>query len=164
LVVVLIALLRSCGEQHPSTLAVAVQTYDSASHTIEGRIDGARATANAAARAESAAMSRVSSLKRSLTHFSSDVQPQLQVDPRIDSIVATQDSALALAHVQIAALDTALDLSELRAASADSLLHVAVREASAKCRIAWVVPCPSRRVAAALGAVGGLVVAVRVVR
>lgn len=79
-----------------------------------------------------------------------------QVDARIDAILATQDTALAWAHVQTAALDTALGLSDVRAARADSLLHIAVQEGDRPCRLARIVPCPSRRVSALIGAAAAL--------
>lgn len=148
----------------PAALAVAVQSYDSAAHTIEGRIAQERRTAASATRAESLATSHASGLRRALATSRPSAEPPIQLDPRIDMILAAQDTALALAHVQITELDTALDLSELRAARADSLLHVAVREVERRCRIVWVVPCPSRRLAAAIGAVSALGIAVVVGR
>jgi hypothetical protein len=71
-------------------------------------------------------------------------------DDTVNAILVAEDSALTLAHVQITALDTALDLSELRAAHAELLVH---QLSNAKeCRIARLIPCPSRAVAALLGA------------
>lgn len=63
-------------------------------------------------------------------------------------ISALQDTSLAWMTVRADALDTALRISEVRASRADSLLALASRALVARhdgCRIARVIPCPSRR-------------------
>jgi hypothetical protein len=61
---------------------------------------------------------------------------------------ADKDTALAWAGVEAASLDTALARSEKRAARADTVVAGVEKVAEsreARCRVLWVVPCPSRK-------------------
>jgi hypothetical protein len=67
-----------------------------------------------------------------------------------------EDSAVLALNQQVAVIDVALTKSESRAMRADSVIAAVLPIAESReppCRIAWVVPCPTRRAVAVAAAV-----------
>jgi hypothetical protein len=139
----------------PSGVAREVEQHAEASAIDTMEIHRLERVSNSAAVKEQAAMA-VATVR---------VPSDISIDDLHAAMIAgaQKDTALAWARVEAASLDSALARSEARAARGDTVIAAVTKVAESReapCRVAWVVPCPSRMLVVAgtavltLGAVG----------
>jgi hypothetical protein len=138
-------------EQHAE--ASAIDTMEI--HRLERVADSAAArerAATAAARASEASLHQQAA-RRVVDAPAAVATLRLPSDVSIEDLQAAtiasahKDTALAWARVEVTSLDTALTRSEERGARADTVIGALEKVAESReppCRVAWVVPCPTR--------------------
>lgn len=102
--------------------------------------------------------------------YNAEHAAKLAADALADSLAAVADSnasAYEQEHAARVLADSRATADSARGTRAESVMHDAANDAenAGKCRVAWVIPCPSRKAAAVAGAVIGAatVEAVRIV-